>query len=53
MKISEDKCVKGMNFIICHELQDLNDSYMKACFLKCFTDTVSSVVCFLGISGLT
>lgn len=36
-----------MNFIICHELQDLNDSQMKACFLDCFTDSVSSVLFFL------
>lgn len=36
-----------MNFIICHELRDLNDSYMKACFLKSFTDSVSLVLCFL------
>lgn len=35
-----------MNFTICHELQDLNDSYMKACFLECFTDSVSSVLFF-------
>lgn len=36
-----------MCFIIWHELQGLNDSYMKACFLKCFTDSVGSVLCFL------
>lgn len=43
-----------MNFTICHELQDLNDSYMKACFLECFTDSVSSVLFFfLKVSELT
>lgn len=36
-----------MRFIIWHEPQGLNDSYIKACFSKCFTDSVGSVPCFL------
>lgn len=32
LKVEMNSSVKGMNFIIYHELQDLNDSYMKAGF---------------------